>query len=309
MKYVEFVNQALKAKLQSGPKSVLYGQNIAAGSCLGGLTRGINSTDSLRVINTTNTENGLFGLGFGLMLAGVNAVFAMKQHDFMLLGIDQMTNSHYGIQNRKLTAGFTVLTVVVDSGFEGPQAALNNLGEIASIARIPCITVNSVPEIEWAINTQLMAPGPRILAVSQRLYHTPVLTQDGAKEAAPGVFKHSAGGDVTIASYNFTLPQTVNLIETLKAKGVSADLFTVADMAGATLAPVFESAQKTKKLLVIDDTKTHMPPSYVLMDANNASLAGVKRVYVRRTVDDNWYAPNADTFVLNHDDIVRQLGV
>jgi len=308
MKYVEFVNQALKAKLQSGPLSVLYGQNIAAGSCLGGLTRGINSTDSLRVINATNTENGLFGLGFGLMLSGVNAVFAMKQHDFMLLGIDQMANSHYGIQNRKLTAGFTVLTVVVDSGFEGPQAALNNLAEIASIARIPCITVNSAPEIEWAINTQLFAPGPRILAVSQRLYHTPVLTQEGAKEAAPGVFKHGTGGDVTIASYNFTLPQTVALTEALKAKGVNADLFTVADMAGATLLPVLESARKSKKLLVIDDTKTHMPPSSVLMDANNG-LDGVKRVYVRRSEGENWFAPNADTFVLNHDDIARQLGV
>ncbi len=309
MKYVELINQTLKAQLQSGPKSVLYGQNVAAGSCLGGLTRGIAATKSLRVINTTNTENGLFGLGLGLMLNGVNAVFAMKQHDFMLLGIDQLTNTHYGIQNRKLTAGFTVLTVVVDSGFEGPQAALNNLAEIASIARIPCLTVNSAPEVEWAIKTQLMAPGPRIIAVSQRLYHTPVLTQECVKAVSNGLFQHDAGSDVTVVSYNFTLPQTLKLVDALKEKGRSSDVFLVADMMGADLAPVLESARKNGRLLVIDDSKTLTPPSMALLCDVQGALDGVKRVYLRRVAPADWFVPNADEFVLDHDDIARQLGL
>ena len=88
MKYIEFVNKLLKQEVSKHDELVLFGQNINAGSCLGGLTRNLKVKENSKVINSTNSENSLCGLGFGLLIGGVNSILFMKQLDFLLLGID-----------------------------------------------------------------------------------------------------------------------------------------------------------------------------------------------------------------------------
>ena len=99
MKYIEFVNATLKQEVLKHEKLVLFGQNISAGSCLGGLTRGLKITENSKIINSTNSENSLCGFGFGLMMGGINSVFFMKQLDFLLLGIDHLVNTFNIIRN------------------------------------------------------------------------------------------------------------------------------------------------------------------------------------------------------------------
>ena len=65
MNYVANINQLLRAKLADTPNVVSFGQNIAAASCLGGLTRGLPTDNGNLVINTTNSEYTLTGAGFG----------------------------------------------------------------------------------------------------------------------------------------------------------------------------------------------------------------------------------------------------
>ena len=78
---------------------VLFGQNINAGSCLGGLTRNLKVKENSKVINSTNSENTLCGFGFGLLIGGVNSILFMKQLDFLLLGIDHLVNTFNIIRN------------------------------------------------------------------------------------------------------------------------------------------------------------------------------------------------------------------
>ena len=86
MKYIEFINNLIKQEVSGAENLVLFGQNISAGSCLGGLTRNLSVSNNSKIINSTNTENSLCGFGFGLMMNGVSSVFFMKQLDFLLLG-------------------------------------------------------------------------------------------------------------------------------------------------------------------------------------------------------------------------------
>ena len=55
---------------------MVFGQNINAGSCLSGLTRGLSGpNNNITVLNTPNSENCLVGVGFGLMLNDVHSIF------------------------------------------------------------------------------------------------------------------------------------------------------------------------------------------------------------------------------------------
>ena len=75
MKYVKFVNSVLRNQIQKENNLVLYGQNINAGSCISGLTRGLGDANNGLTINTQNSENTLVGVGFGLMLNSISSIF------------------------------------------------------------------------------------------------------------------------------------------------------------------------------------------------------------------------------------------
>ena len=94
MNYIQCINDSLNKASDTENKFVVYGQNVVAGSCIGGLGRGIGDTANRTVINTPNVENTQVGVGFGLMLQGISSVYVMKQLDFLLLGIDQLTNTN-----------------------------------------------------------------------------------------------------------------------------------------------------------------------------------------------------------------------
>ena len=98
----------IKKAVKKNQSSVLYGQNINAGSCLGGLTRGVSEINNGMTLNTPNIENTLVGVGFGLMLSSVNSVFFMKQFDFLLLGIDHLVNTYNVIRQTQPKASFTI---------------------------------------------------------------------------------------------------------------------------------------------------------------------------------------------------------
>ena len=143
MKLVSHINELLKKNINKNKNIVLFGQNINAGSCLSGLTKGLDLKKNNIIINTQNSENSLVGVGFGLMLQGVSSIFFMKQLDFLLLSIDQLVNTYNILRVNQINASFTIFPVTVDSGFEGPQSSLNNLDDFCSIAGIDGYSISN----------------------------------------------------------------------------------------------------------------------------------------------------------------------
>jgi len=65
MTFLEYINGLLRKEIAKAKNLAIFGQNIAAGSYLGGLTKGLKVGAGSRIINSTNAENSLVGLGFG----------------------------------------------------------------------------------------------------------------------------------------------------------------------------------------------------------------------------------------------------
>jgi pyruvate/2-oxoglutarate/acetoin dehydrogenase E1 component len=288
----------------------MYGQNVCAGSCLGGLTRGIVSSGQLKVMNTPNTENALMGLGLGLMLRGASAIYAMKQHDFMLLGIDQLAHSTYVMRRSPPEGSFTVLTVVVDSGFEGPQSSLNNLSEIASITRLPCYTITNQEDAGTILERHLVRPGARIIAVSQRLFRTPVIASTDFECVTDdaSILRYGRGDGATVACFNFSLPQGLALGNDLQSRGVGTDIYSVNAVHPVNYEAILASAKRTGKLIVLDDSKSANRTSHHLLLAARDVCDSKSIHYVERAIDDSLLRPNADRFQVDAEAICQKLG-
>ena len=59
MKYLNFINEQIRSTIEKNDNLVLFGQNISAGSCLGGLTKNLKVNENSKIINSTNSENSL----------------------------------------------------------------------------------------------------------------------------------------------------------------------------------------------------------------------------------------------------------
>lgn len=311
MKYLEFVNALLKEEVSKHEKLVLFGQNISAGSCLGGLTRGLAVRSSSKIINSTNSENTLCGFGFGMMMNGVSSIFFMKQLDFLLLGIDHLVNTYNIIRNMKQGSGssFTIMPIVVDNGYQGPQSSLNNLPDFCSIARIPGFSITTKWDAEKIISNELVSSGFRIITVSQRLFKEELLYPEKLCYSNDDntVFQYSLGQDATIVCFNFSFPQGYGLYQELKKNNIDTSIFNVTSATPSNWSKIIENVQGTGKLIVVDDSKSHN----LSCDALVADICGTcdlrKKMILKRQLYDDWLNPTSDRMELDMKHIMKEL--
>lgn len=309
MKYIQYVNECIRTEVDSAGTVVLFGQNVSAGSCIGGLTRGLKNNPKCYVLNTPNIENTLVGVGFGLMLNGVSSVFFMKQQDFLLLGIDHMVNTYNFIRMNDHLASFTIVAVIVDSGYEGIQSSLNNFSDFCSIARVPGFTVTNKHDAEHIFRSHLVSPGFRIIGVSQRLFQTEILKCEENVVAHQNgeIFQYFSGDDATIACFNFSFPQGLKLQKDLSSNGINASLFSVNAEIPVDWSSIVQDVGITRKLIILDDSKSVNKPLYNLV-ADIYKKCRVEKLLIHKREDlDSYLRPCSDEFIVDSTSVLKNI--
>jgi len=311
MKYIELVNNLLKQEVNKYEELVLFGQNISAGSCLGGLTRNLKVKESSKVINSTNSENSLCGFGFGLLIGGVNSILFMKQLDFLLLGIDHLVNTFNIIRNMdeiKSKASFTIMPIIVDNGYQGPQSSLNNLSDFCSIARIPGFTITNNLDAKRIISSELVKPGFRIICPSQRLFHEEIheekidfVNNDNT------IFQYRTGSNVTIVCFNLSFSYGAELSNRLKKEGISSSLFSVNSPISSDWGKIIEDLKITKQLVVFEDSKSVNTNVDTLLNHISKFCELNKKIVVKREINKDWLNPTSDIIEIKYNEIINKL--
>ncbi len=310
MKYLEFINQTIRDAVLKRENLVLFGQNVSAGSYIGGFTRGLKVTDNSLIINSTNSENSLCGFGFGLMINGTSSIFFMKQLDFLILGIDHLVNTYNIVRNQKHhnNASFTIMPIVMDAGYQGPQASFNNFSDICSIARIQGFCITTKWEIEKILSEQLLSPGFRIIAVSQRLFKEELLSPEKLYFASDDktIFQYSLGSDATIVCFNFSFPQGYELFQELKKNNINSTIFNVTSATITDWSKIIENVLTTGKLIIVDDSKSQNPPFNALL-ADTRLDTIKKKIILKRTFSNDWLNPILDLMEIDLKNILNEL--
>ena len=309
MKYLEYMNKLIKEQVRTTENCVLFGQNINAGSCLGGLTRNITVSGNSVIFNSTNAENSLVGFGFGLMMNGASAVFLMKQLDFLLLGIDHLVNTYNiirSIKDKYPQGSFTIIATVVDSGYDGPQSSFNNFYDLCAIARVDGFNINNKADADYLFTKEFLQPGFRIIALSQRLSKEELNeTALPVKVLSNGnIFQYSEGSDVTVISLNFSFNSVDKLVKFMLSEGIRASHFNINNIINENWDSIIEDIKITKKIIVLDDSKS-------IQNAAGQFLSKVcemdikKKIIIKKELGPDWLYPISDNFDIDFDSIIR----
>ncbi len=289
--YAQYVN-AKTIERFSTRKSVVFGQNIVAGSRISGLGANLDSLKNVTALNTPNVENSLMGFGLGMMLSGIDSLFLMKQHDFALLGLDQITNTVNVAKNYPLAASFVVIMVIVDSGYEGPQASLNNLDEFASLSRSSVHFLNTRQNIDRAFENS-RNPGFHMMALSQKNMKSPVgQGQDQSKNIHAGQFiVNSKHTNVLLIFFGLELQYLNRIRDEFSAIGNSPDILIIASLNSKIHLADLDLGKYTS-IVIINTSKSEI--SYAQKLASDLQSKFDKVFYVGRTQSDSWGYVSSD---------------
>ena len=309
MKFVQYLNQILKKELSSFDNEVVtYGQNVHAGSCLSGLTRDISSLENVVPSNSQNSENMLVGKGFGMMLNGVSSIFFMKQLDFLLLGIDQITNTYNIIRQHNCEAAFTIFPITVDSGYEGPQAILNNIESFSAIADVEAYSFTNKIDSSLIIKNYLLKPGFRILSSGQRLLQSESLELDLIyKDPDINFIQYTKGKDTSILCFNHALPYGLELSEVISNKGLSSSLFSINTHNNFKSETLLKEIATSKKVILIDDSRGENNALKRLALEINRSIKDVRVVDVVRKQSERLIKPYEDSMNIDYNSLINTL--
>jgi pyruvate/2-oxoglutarate/acetoin dehydrogenase E1 component len=308
MKYVQYINSLIKEQVEGQSDIVLFGQNINAGSSLSGLTRGLSVKGNGLIINTQNSENLLVGVGFGLMLNDVSSVFFMKQMDFLLLGIDHLVNTYNIVRQSNPKASFTIFPVMVDSGYEGPQSALNNFDDFCSIAGVEGYSFTNKEDARRIISDQLVRPGFRILSTGQRLLREDVLDLEVLhQEKDCKYFQYKDGKDVSIICFNQALTYGLEMHKLMVEKDIKPSLFSINSHLKTNYNFILDDIKRTKRVIIIDDSKSKNRLSdYFLTEVLKDPNLKTYKMINRNQVEDN-FSPCIDSLEINYINVINEI--
>jgi pyruvate/2-oxoglutarate/acetoin dehydrogenase E1 component len=310
MKYIELVNNLLKNQVSKHEQLVIFGQNVSAGSCIGGMTKGLSIPKSGRIINSTNSENSLCGFGFGMMINEISSIFFMKQLDFLLLGIDHLVNTFNLIRNHENNASFTIFPIVMDNGYQGLQSSSNNFSDFCSIARIKGYSITNKIDAEKIISSELVSPGFRIIAISQRMFKDEVIVPNELiyVNEENDVFQYSVGDDVTVVCFNFSFPYGQQMVNMLKEKNLTCSFFNINSPTPTNWRKIIDDVHKTKKIIIIDDSKSENLNFHTLLTDISDKTVLDKKIILKRNMDKiEWLNPIDDQMNINFEQVVNDL--
>jgi pyruvate/2-oxoglutarate/acetoin dehydrogenase E1 component len=308
--YTQMVNAKIREQFEAHKHSVIFGQNIIAGSRISGLGANLENISGVHAINTTNSENSLMGMGFGLSLAGIPSIFIMKQHDFAVLGLDQLTNTHNLIKNGGMSAAFIVLMVVIDSGNEGPQASLSSLDEFASLTRAPVHYLSTTESIDLAFQ-ETQKPGLHFLALGQKSMKKKVLEAKHSPVLLADAIIYPVGNqNETRVTYVVVIVGTgvdfaLDVVSDLNASGVLADLIVISRIHSNFSPELLSLLERYETVVIIDTGKSEVHYSTNL--AAHLLQQGIKTYQFPRKPSLKWSQVIEDKHEILSQDIVNTI--
>jgi pyruvate dehydrogenase E1 component beta subunit len=323
--YVEAINEAIIEEMERDESVFIFGEDIAIGYGGGGMfgaTKGLmEKFGPDRVIDTPLSEVAIAGASIGAALVGLRPIAEIMFGDFMAIIMDQLVNNM--AKMRWVLNGATDVPIVIRTSYgAGVGAGFHHSQSFESwLANVPGLKVampSDPADAKGLLKTAIRDNDPVIFMEHKFLYKRlkgPVPEGEYLIPFGKGEIKRP-GEDVTIIATGNMVRRALEAADTLKAKGVSAEVLDPRTIVPLDEEMIVESVKKTGRAVIV-----HEAPTFggfggeiagILADKAIDYLDGpVKRVGAPFTPIPNWikmeeyYLPSVDKIVNAVAEIMR----
>jgi 2-oxoisovalerate dehydrogenase E1 component len=227
LSYIEAVNAALRAELESDTRTIVYGEDVGhAGGIFAASRRLQKDFGAERVFDTPIAENAILGSAVGAALSGLRPIVEIMWADFLFVALDQLINQAANV--RYITAGKASVPMVVrlQQGVTPGSCAQHSQSIEAFLAHVPGLKVAlaATPQDAYALLRAAAAdPDPCIVIEARGLYQTRgEVLLDAPTEPAGIARLHRAGADVAIVTWGTMVRHALAAADRLADEGIEA---------------------------------------------------------------------------------------
>ena len=254
--FVDALNEALHQEMESDPRVVVMGEDVAATGGIFGATKGLlEKYGGDRVRDTPISEAGFVGCGIGAAIAGLRPVVEIQIFDFVALTMDMLVNQ--AAKFRFMLGGKNTVPVVI----RGPQgggirlAAQHSQSLEAWFTHVPGLVVvapSSPYDAKGLLTAAIRDSNPVIFLEAKLQYLEPpgpVPEEPYAIPLGKAAVKRE-GTDVTVVATMAMVPRALAAAESLARQGHSVEVIDPRTLKPLDEDTLLASVRKTRRLVV-----------------------------------------------------------
>jgi pyruvate dehydrogenase E1 component beta subunit len=257
---VEAARLAALQEMRRDPRVWVLGEDVARGGLFGQYKGFLEEFGPQRVVSTPISESTIMGAGLGAALVGTRPIIEMRIFDFVMCAMDELVNQIAKI--RYMFGGQAKPAVVVrmPHGIWRNSAAQHSQTLESWFTHIPGVVVATPAtpaDAAGLLVAAIRSDDPVLFFDPKNLFP---LKGEVPEEIAPIPFGQARrmreGTDLTIVTWSAMVPAVAEAMETLAARGISADVLDLRTLWPWDEAAVCASAARTGRLLVVHEAVT-----------------------------------------------------
>lgn len=235
---------------------LLIGEGVGDPKNIFGTTSGLKDKFPSRVFDSPISENSVTGVCIGASLNGFKPILVHQRIDFSLYSADQLINNAakwYSMFGGKRNCPLVVRLIVGRGWGQGNQHSQNLTSLYAHVPGLKIVCPSNAYDAKGLLIAAVEDPNPVLFIEHRWLYD---MTSDVPHYKYKTPFNTASmkpGTDLTIVASGYAYIEALEARNQLAEAGVYAELVDLKTIKPLGLEPVHLSAEKTGKLLVVDD--------------------------------------------------------
>lgn len=259
--YTQALKEALSIMLETDPNVFVLGQGADDPGGMFGVSKGLKEIfGANRVFDTPVAEESMMGVCTGAAMTGMRPVFMHNRPDFILLAFNQLithaSKMHY-MDNGKNCVPMVVWSAIGRGWGSGPQHTQAIHGLLIGIPGLKILMPSTPYDAKGLMISAIEDNNPVLIfehrwqmkvqgEVPEGYYKVPI---------GKGIYRRR-GKDLTIVGVSHTLDLAIKAIDELSKEGITADVIDLRSVKPLDEEIIFESLQKTGKILIVDTAWT-----------------------------------------------------
>jgi acetoin:2,6-dichlorophenolindophenol oxidoreductase subunit beta len=262
LKYYQAVHEATDLCMAKDPSVYVIGLGATDPKGIFGTTAGLEAKyGSNRVMDMPCAENGMTGVAIGSALTGMRPILLHQRIDFAVLAMEQMVNQaakwHYMFGGQKSVP--LVIRLLVGRGWgQGPQHSQSLHAWFAHVPGLRVVMPSTPQDAKGLLISAVEDDNPVVYIEHRWLHNITGPVPEGLYRVPFGQARVlRRGRDVTVVALSHMALEAHRAAETLAREGIDAEVIDPRCLRPFDEEAVFESVQKTGRLIVADTSWKH----------------------------------------------------
>ncbi len=262
LRYVDALREAVWQEMESDPRVFVFGLDVDDHKGIQGSTLGLlEKFGPERIFTTPLSEDAMTGVAIGAAMAGMRPIHVHIRMDFLMLCMNQLINiaakAHY-MYGGAVRVPLVVRSIIGKSWGQGAQHSQGLYSMFMHVPGLKVVAPSNAYDAKGCMTAAIRDDNP-VMFVEHRLLYS---TEAYVPEAPYAVeFGHARvcthGNDITLVGISNMVMECLRAQELLADAGIHVEVIDPISLLPLDMDTIIESANRTGRLLVVDNAWTN----------------------------------------------------